>query len=241
MIYFTGDTHQNIDVHKLSTTSWPEQKNLTKDDYLIILGDFGCVWDGGKNDLWWQKWHNSKPYTTLFVPGNHENYDLLRQYPEEEWNGGIVRRIQPSVLMLERGYIFDIDGLKIFTMGGAKSHDADMRVYGLNMWHEEMPSQEEYNRAARSLQAADYKVDLILTHCAPTETEIKMLGGLHDGGNKLTSFLQRVDDTTEYRGWLFGHYHQDGYADAKHLCLYQRIISLNQLFKELKDMKDMEE
>lgn len=41
MIYVTGDTHANIDIEKLNTTKFPQQKNLTKDDYLIICGDFG--------------------------------------------------------------------------------------------------------------------------------------------------------------------------------------------------------
>ena len=41
MIYVTGDTHANIDIEKLNTTKFPQQKTLTKDDYLIICGDFG--------------------------------------------------------------------------------------------------------------------------------------------------------------------------------------------------------
>lgn len=48
MIYVTGDTHANIDIEKLNTTKFPQQKNLTKDDYLIICGDFGLCWDGSR-------------------------------------------------------------------------------------------------------------------------------------------------------------------------------------------------
>lgn len=29
MIYVTGDTHANIDIEKLNTTKFPQQKNLT--------------------------------------------------------------------------------------------------------------------------------------------------------------------------------------------------------------------
>ncbi len=43
MIYITGDTHG--DVRRLNSTSFFEQKEMTKDDYVIILGDFGLVWD----------------------------------------------------------------------------------------------------------------------------------------------------------------------------------------------------
>jgi hypothetical protein len=46
MIYITGDTHGMIDWEKLNTTEFPEQKSLTRDDYVIVVGDFGGVWDG---------------------------------------------------------------------------------------------------------------------------------------------------------------------------------------------------
>lgn len=230
MIYFTGDTHREIDVHKLNTTNWPEQMNLTKDDYLIILGDFGCVWDGGKSDLWWQKWHNDKPYTTLFVPGNHENYDLLCQYPAEEWHGGIVRRIQPSVLMLERGYIFEIGGKTIFAMGGAQSHDKEYRVMGETMWADEMPNDGEYEVALGNLELCGNKVDLILTHCAPYKIEDKIFSrSIAPQSDALTRFLQSVDDDTEYDLWLFGHYHIDTMIDEKHICLYDCVASLDEI------------
>ena len=43
MIYITGDTHG--EVRRLGMDSFPEQKEMTKDDYVIILGDFGLVWE----------------------------------------------------------------------------------------------------------------------------------------------------------------------------------------------------
>ncbi len=41
MIYVTGDTHIPIDIGKLSEDRFAEQCCMTKDDYLIICGDFG--------------------------------------------------------------------------------------------------------------------------------------------------------------------------------------------------------
>ena len=49
MIYITGDTHIPIDIKKLNTKNFSEQKTLTKEDYVIICGDFGGVWNG-KNE-----------------------------------------------------------------------------------------------------------------------------------------------------------------------------------------------
>lgn len=38
--------------------------------------------------MWWRSWLNDRPFTTLFVDGNHENFDLLNAYPVENWHGG---------------------------------------------------------------------------------------------------------------------------------------------------------
>ena len=88
-IYVTGDTHgadkfgfHSVDgfVNRLNMESFPEQKFMTKEDYVIICGDFGGVWNYAgetpkeKHDL---DWLDSRNFTTLFVPGNHENYDRL--------------------------------------------------------------------------------------------------------------------------------------------------------------------
>ena len=43
MIFITGDTHG--DLRRFSTDAFYEQREMTKDDYAIILGDFGMVWD----------------------------------------------------------------------------------------------------------------------------------------------------------------------------------------------------
>ena len=42
MIYITGDCHK--DFSRFTLENFPEQKQMTKDDYVIICGDFGGVW-----------------------------------------------------------------------------------------------------------------------------------------------------------------------------------------------------
>ena len=44
MIYITGDTHIPLDISKLNTTHFPQQSEMTKDDFVIVLGDFGLYW-----------------------------------------------------------------------------------------------------------------------------------------------------------------------------------------------------
>ena len=43
MIYATGDTHGNFE--RFRGEYFPEQTSMTKDDYVIVCGDFGGVWD----------------------------------------------------------------------------------------------------------------------------------------------------------------------------------------------------
>lgn len=95
MIYITGDCH--ADFRRFNTDIFPEQNEMTKEDYVIICGDFGGVWDKDKEsarEKWWLDWLESKPYTTLFADGNHENFDRLYDYPAEEWHGGKVHKIR---------------------------------------------------------------------------------------------------------------------------------------------------
>ena len=42
MIYVTGDCHGNF--RRFQSEYFPEQANMTKDDTVIITGDFGGVW-----------------------------------------------------------------------------------------------------------------------------------------------------------------------------------------------------
>lgn len=43
-IYVTGDTHRDADIHKLNSEFFRTQHTLSRDDFVIILGDFGCGW-----------------------------------------------------------------------------------------------------------------------------------------------------------------------------------------------------
>ena len=226
MIYITGDTHIPIDIHKLSVTNFPEQKNLTKNDFVIVCGDFGGVWDHSAEEIYWLKWLNEKPFTTLFIDGNHENFDMLNsQYKIGNYLGGKVHRIMASVYHLMRGQIFTIDGLKLFTMGGAKSHDKVYRKEGVSWWPQEMPSNEEYETALKNLDKHNWKVDIILTHCVADSIQHQIKDYYqHD---KLTNFLETVKLDCKYNKWYFGHYHINEDIDEKHTALYDWIIPIN--------------
>lgn len=222
MFFITGDTHGRIDVHKLNAANFPIQKELTRDDFVIVCGDFGFVWSNDKEDLWWQKWLSDKPFTTLFCDGNHENHDLLAEYPISEWNGGKVHFIQPNVIHLMRGQVYDIDGVRFFAMGGAASHDKEYREEGVSWWAKEMPSAEEFAEAERNLEAAGWKVDYVITHDAPTSIQAYLGAGKYVV-DELNAFFERLLDRLEFDTWYFGHYHQD-VPMGKYRAIYNDIV-----------------
>ena len=85
MIFVTGDTHGNF--QRFGSKYFPEQKEMSRSDYVIICGDFGGVWSDTPNERYWLDWLEDKPFTTLFVDGNHENFSLLnpkKVYSQED-------------------------------------------------------------------------------------------------------------------------------------------------------------
>ena len=172
MIYITGDTHS--DFSRFKENKFPIQAEMTKDDYVIICGDFGGVWtfeEESSREKEILDWLNNKNFTTLFVDGNHENFNRLYNYPVEEWHGGKIHKIRDSVLHLMRGEVFDIDNKKIFAFGGASSHDiqdgildldevekiyqmrkrgAYFRIRDFSWWDLELPTEEEIQNGIKN-------------------------------------------------------------------------------------------
>ncbi len=112
-------------------------------------------------DNFWLKWLDSLPWNTLFIDGNHENFDVLNTYPVEEYKGGKVHRIRSKVFHLMRGEVFNIDGYKFFTMGGGFSHDVNYRTEHKNWWKDEICTIEEAKHAFATLEKNNWEVDYI--------------------------------------------------------------------------------
>ena len=246
-IFCTGDCHGNF--LRFEKEYFPEQETMTRDDTMIITGDFGAIWNGEPQDAKQLDWLEALPFTTLFVCGNHENFDELYAYPVEEWHSGKVHRIRPHVLHLMRGQVFEMEGYTFFTMGGARSIDvwdgildpdepdfklkywalrrrrAVFRVKHLSWWEQELPSEEEYAEARRNLERVNYEVDYIITHCVPDSVQDELSDGryLHD---KLTGFLEEVKNKAKFQYWLAGHYHENRNVGDKFVILYEQIMQV---------------
>ena len=248
MIYITGDTHS--DFSRFEIDKFPIQVEMTKDDYVIICGDFGGVWtfeEESSKEKYWLDWLNERNFTTLFVDGNHENYTrLYNDYPTEEWHGGKVHKIRDSILHLMRGEVFNIDDKKILAFGGAKSHDiqdgilnldeeeriykyrkrgAYFRIRDFSWWDLELPTEEEMANGINNLEKVNYKVDYIISHCCPTNIQALLGGGTYKK-DYLTDYLQEISEKMEFKKWYFGHYHDNKQVNPQYVLLYEDMIPL---------------
>ena len=227
MIFITGDTHGSIDFEKLRVFA-KNSPSLTREDFMIIAGDFGGVWNKAtlEKDL---KPYESLPFTVLFVDGNHENFDLISTFPVERFCGGKVHRISDNILHLMRGQVFDICGKTFFTFGGATSIDKAWRSEGLSWWAEEVPSYADLDEACKNLEKVKYSVDYIVTHSC--DEKALYYPPLCSRKNKFEAFpenkmLSYFEDNVKYKHWYFGHYHMDGDLSDKKTVLYDNIIQI---------------
>ena len=222
MIFVTGDLHGHIDKSKLNTQFFPQQKDLTKDDYVIIAGDFGGIWDESRSENWLLRWLEKKPFTTLFVDGNHENFDLLNSYPVTTWNGGKVHEIRPGIIHLMRGQVFQIEGMKFFTFGGADSVDKHYRKEGISWWPQERPTDEEFVEGMENLEKHNYSIDYVISHTAPLNV-VEQLTACSTLLDPATIMLSVFQEKISFKRWYFGHFHQDTTL-GNYTALYQEVV-----------------
>lgn len=248
MIYITGDCH--ADWTKLSSKNFAEQKEMTRNDYLIVCGDFG-IWHNDKTEQWWLKWLSNKNFTLLFVDGNHENFDRL--YSDEfdvvDFCGGKAHKIRENIYHLMRGYVFNLCGKTFFAFGGASSHDIDdgildpkdfkttselmnefnnrtqmgemLRIDHLSWWKEEMPSKTEMDFGLKTLANYGNKIDYIVSHTCPQK--IASYCG-YETPDELTRYFDTILETVQFKKWFFGHHHKNQVVNDKFVMLYEWIV-----------------
>lgn len=252
MIYITGDTHG--DFKRFSKKRMKQTgMELTEKDYIIVCGDLGLCWEKDKTFEYHCKYFEERDYTILWVQGNHENYDMIAEFPLEEWHGGKVRHIvRDRVILLERGQVFAIEGKTFFTFGGASSHDIQggildksdpnyeikkkmarkrglaYRINHESWWEQELPNEEEMNEGRKNLGQCDYQVDYVITHCCANSVQdiIDSGPGKVFSTDVLTDYFQELEEKLTYKHWFFGHYHMERAIDDKHSLLYHAIVPL---------------
>ena len=149
-----------------------------------------------------------------------------------------------------RGQVFEIDGKKIFTFGGASSHDITggiletddpnfkqkkkkldkgyepYRINHLTWWEQELANEDEMQEGRNNLRAHDYTVDYIVTHCCSSSTQ-ELLGRSIYKPDRETDYLEFIKKHVSYKKWFFGHYHDNRNISDKEILIYEQIIRIS--------------
>lgn len=255
MIYVTGDTHG--DFKRFSKKNLEKQHiTLTDNDYIIVCGDFGLCWANNATFEYNCELFSKKPYTILWVQGNHENYDMIEEFPIELWRGGKARHIvRDKVILLERGQVFEIDGKTFFAFGGAASHDIQggildpsdpeftkkkkmlraseeqksFRVLHESWWPQELPTETELQEGLHNLESINYKIDYVITHCCSTSLQNKLCNGMLSiyQPDILTDYFSSLEKKLQFSHWYFGHYHNNANIADNYTLLYNALIPID--------------
>ncbi len=221
MVYVTGDIHG--DIERFNEKAF---KKLKKKDTLIILGDFGFLWNGSKAEQKNLKWLTKRRYQLLFIDGCHENFDMLKEYPEVEYKGGKARHLGGNLYYIMRGSILEIEDKKLLCFGGAESWDKEDRDEGVNWWRSELPSSEELEYCANNLRRVNGKVDYVLTHDAPQQI-LEFTQLMKGQPNWLHTFFDQIRQKADYKKWLFGRYHKDMTFSTKAQAVFLDVVPLD--------------
>ena len=198
-----------IGINKIVKFFNEHEGEYTSEDYLIICGDVGVCGFYASEEVETRRVFRNLPVTTLFIDGNHENFEQLNSYGIDIWNGGKVHVT------------------RFFTFGGAYSIDKMYRTEGVSWFPEEIPNRMEYEEGWHNLEKVDFQVDYILTHSGPREVVAAMgYGEMSDDEVELRQYLQRVADNTAFTAWYFGHFHEDTEVEDMFYCLYDDIVVL---------------
>ncbi len=221
MVYVTGDMHG--DLERLYSRGF---RKLKAGDTLIVCGDFGYIFDGGKTEKQVIKYLATRKFVTAFVEGTHDNLDTIFRGRTTVWKGGLVHRIQGNLLHLMRGQIFTIEGKKFFTFGGGESIDKDMRIESGLWWRGEEPTPAEMADGAMRLDESGCTVDYIITHEPPSLVKSAMLlrRGDVDRVNKLNGYFEEIGASCSFSHWYFGSLHEDRAITEHHTCVFKKVL-----------------
>ena len=150
--------------------------------YTVQLGDFGFDYETLKN---------VDPKHHVFIGGNHDNYDKVKNCPN---------------YLGDFGYTVNFNGLDFFYYRGAWSIDRIYRTVGIDWWEQEQVGLEGFLNAKELYQQT--KPDIMLTHDCPEGIAQYVLppnSKIHQ--NNTGWSLQSLFEIHQPKIWIFGHYH----------------------------------
>ena len=219
MVYLTGDIHGDPErVVQFCLSMKPRRT-----DTIILLGDVAANYTGGQRDEWVKQTLEKLKIYILCIHGNHEmRPSTIESYKLKEWCGGLVwyEEAYPHLLFAKDGEIYTIEGKSYLAIGGAYSVDKSYRIernYG--WWADEQPS-EEIKRYVESQIEKVKRVDYVLSHTCPFKYEPReaFLNFIDQStvDDSTERWLDKIEETLEYKLWFCGHWHIDKRIDKMH-------------------------
>ena len=222
MVYFTGDIHGDYS----PLVDFYNRIHPTMNDVIILLGDVGLNFYGGRLDKQMKIVLNDLDTTFFCIHGNHEMRPAtISTYETKEWNGGTVwyEPHYPNLLFAKDGEIYTINGIRYLVIGGAYSVDKYYRLRrGYGWWADEQPS-AEIKRYVES-QIMDKPFDVILSHTCPYKyiPREMFLSGIDQSmvDDSTERWLDSIEERVSYRAWFCGHWHTDKRIDRMHFLFH---------------------
>jgi hypothetical protein len=204
-----GDTHANMEWVCNLVIPYAKRHGCKK---IFQVGDFGFVWSGdGEENNRLRKLDRILSVAGMdlhFLPGNHENHDLLADYarrgpasPEGHF------AVRPHIFYTGRVSSWEWAGRKIAAVGGAVSIDRkwrqqEQRLSGKPLWWKQETLNSYEVQHARGLD----EVELLFTHDAPTSFPEQWLkADLESTMNR--QVMTDIGRALKPKGWVHGHYH----------------------------------
>lgn len=239
-----GDIHGEA-VESFSYKKHPELKKLDNTDVILIVGDCGIPFGINhpayetkwkKKDLYELNYLNSRPEQYIFLRGNHDDCDAIKQMPIVSKYGGFVRQMFfdgktfDNIVYIDTPQVLDICGMTCLCIPGAKSHDRQYRKNHVSWWEDEdIDCAKLYNLLTTNGNSSkDY--DYIFSHDCPSifvDGDPYCMAATE--GEKMLDTIRR---TMSFKQWYHGHMHIDydypKCLDERIHCIYRNIVELGE-------------
>lgn len=244
-IYFSADIHGNPIMLKQMLLEIGEYDTS---DTIVLLGDSGFNYYGGKKDKKLKYEVNNLGITIFTIKGNHEmNVAKIYKDNKDTWHtekyfGGTVyvENEFPNIKYATNApAIYTIGGHKTLIIGGAYSVDKYFRISNGWKWFEDEQLNKSEKTLGEMLVAANPDIEMVLSHTCPLKyepTELFLDYIEQDEVDKsMETYLDGIEEKLDYKVWLWGHFH--GYKVTHHNDKKQ-IMLCNSFFLTLEEIFD---
>lgn len=197
------------DLHGIIKCFNDSKESCRLTDLYVQIGDFPIGW--GQDSLL----HEMDPTVYKVLGGNHDNYDVLSQWPHNLGDFGV----------------FDLGdtGKKAFFVRGAWTplflYNA---IPGINWWPNEELSREKMEACLDLWKQECENVEIVLSHDCPLNITHAILNPYGDSSDTIYSsntseLLYEMWKYHEPPTWVFGHYHkkfEKMVGRTNFICLY---------------------